>query len=354
MTADGRAAPLVWLLTGDKGGDAAQLRLLGRALGWPVVEKTLKFNGLYRLPNRLLGASVLSLADAGGAGLVPPWPDIVLSAGRRATPVARWIRARSGARARLVNIGRPWGPLAAFDLVIATPQYGLPPRPNVLPVRLPFNRMDASAVAQAAAAWAARLATLKPPYLALLIGGRARPLRFDTETGRTIGRLVDLLARGLGASVLAVTSRRTPPDAADALLSQISAPLLAHRWQAGDTSNAYAAILGLADRIIVTGDSASMLAEACRTGKPVTVAPVPFDDGPRERLPRALLGMLPRRLIDALHAAGWIVLPRDITAVWRPLARDHHVHVLGEPLAATTTPPDELPAVIERLRGLLS
>lgn len=353
MNGNGRAAPSLWLLTGDKGGDVAQLRALARALGWPTEEKPLRFNGLYRLPNRLLGASLASLADALAAGLEPPWPDVVLSAGRRATPVARWIGARSGGRTRLVVVGRPWAPLAAVDLAIATPQYGLPARPNVLPVRLPFNRLDPAALQDAAAAWQSRLGDLKPPFVALLIGGRARPLRFDADVGRAIGTQVGRLAWTLGASVLAVTSRRTPADAADALLAEITVPLRAHRWRQGDTSNAYAAFVGLADRLVVTGDSASMIAEACHSGKPVSIAPVPLDDSWRERLPRGALGLLPDAMRDALHAGGWIVRPRDIAGLWRPLARDGHVHVLGEPLRPTTPPPDDLPAAVARIRALL-
>ncbi len=354
MNGDGRPAPSIWLLVGDKGGDAAQLRLLARSLGWPAAEKPLEFNALYRLPNRMLGASVLSLGDTVEAALEPPWPDIVLSAGRRATPIARWIRARSGGRTKLVNVGRPWGPVAAFDLVIAMPQYGLPARSNVLSARLPFNRIDPSVMESAAADWRSRLGDLRPPYVALLVGGKARPLRFDTDVGRTIGRQVDTLARELGASVLAVTSRRTPAKVADALLSEIRAPLLAHRWQSGDTSNAYAAFMGLADRLVVTADSGSMIAEACRSGNPVSVAPVPLDGSLRERLPRAWWSLMPPGIVDALHAGGWIVLPRDITALWRPLARDRHVHVLGEPVIVTTPPPDDLAAAVDRIRSLLA
>ena len=353
MNGDGRSAPSVWLLTGDKGGDTAQLRLLARALGWPTTEKPLKFNVLYRLPNRLLGASVLSLEDVAETALEPPWPDLVLSAGRRATPVAGWIRARGG-HTKLVNIGRPWGPVAAFDLVIAMPQYGVPVRPNVLFPRLPFNRIDPSVMESAAAGWTSRLGDLRPPYVALLVGGRARPLRFDGGVGRAIGQQVNALASALGASVLAVTSRRTPADVADALLSGIKVPVLAHRWQAGDTSNAYAAFMGLADRLVVTGDSGSMIAEACRSGRPVSVAPVPLDESLRERLPRALWALMPRGALDALHAGGWIMLPRDIAALWRPLARDRHVHVLGEPMIQTTPPPDDLSAAVDRIRALFA
>lgn len=354
MSVEARAAPRVWLLTGDKSGDAAQLRVLAHALGWPCVEKPLSFNGLYRLPNRVLGASLWSLSGASRALLAPPWPDLVLCAGRRTTPVARWIRTRNGGSTKLVNVGRPWGPLGAFDLVVATPQYGIPEGANVLPARLPFNRVDPDVMMRAAAAWRSHLNGVKPPWLAVLVGGRTRPLRFDSAFTGELARQIDSLARGLNASVLVITSRRTPADAMDVLAAGISVPSLVHRWQPGDTSNAYAAFIGLADRIVVTGDSASMLAEACHSGKPVTLAPVPPDNAWRERLPRTVLNNAPRQLVDRLHANGWIVLPRDISAVWQPLVRDGYLHVLGEPITPTTPPPDDLAAAVERIRRLLS
>jgi mitochondrial fission protein ELM1 len=354
MGSEARVAPRVWLLTGDKAGDAAQLRVLARALGLPWVEKPLSFNGLYRLPNRLLGASLWSLSGPSRALLAPQWPDLVLCAGRRATPVARWIRGHSGGNTKLVNIGRPWGPLGAFDLVVATPQYGVPERANVLLARLPFNRVEPDVMDRAATAWRSRLDGVKPPRLVVLVGGRTRPLRFDSAFVGDLARQIDSLSRGLNASVLVITSRRTPADATDALAGGISVPSLVHRWKPGDTSNAYAAFIGLADRIVVTGDSASMLAEACHSGKPVTVAPVPLDNGWRERLPRAVVSNVPRKLVDRLHANGWIVLPRDISAVWRPLVRDGYLHVLGEPITPTKPPPDDLAATVERIRRLLN
>ena len=39
----------------------------------------------------------------------------------------------------------------------------------------------------------------------------------------------------------------------------------------GDGDNPYFAMLGLADAIVVTGDSVNMVSEACATGKPIHV-----------------------------------------------------------------------------------
>ena len=44
-----------------------------------------------------------------------------------------------------------------------------------------------------------------------------------------------------------------------------------YRWRPDDPDNPYLGFLALADRIIVTSDSMSMLVEATATGKPVFV-----------------------------------------------------------------------------------
>src|SRR5262249_56104476 len=90
------------------------------------------YSAANRLPNLLLGASLASVRSGASSALAPPWPDLVLAASRRSVPVARWIRARSGGRTKLVHLLHAMAPLDLFDLVITTPQYRLPDRPTLL------------------------------------------------------------------------------------------------------------------------------------------------------------------------------------------------------------------------------
>ena len=137
--AEGASGPRsVWGLLGTRAGDNEQVQQLVRALGVPHELKRFVFNPLRHLPNRVLGARRRSAA---GGPLSPPWPDLVVSAGKRSVPVARWIRAQSGGRTKLVHFGRPRAPLAWFDLVITTAQYGLPESSRVLRNCLPFQNM---------------------------------------------------------------------------------------------------------------------------------------------------------------------------------------------------------------------
>ena len=69
----------------------------------------------------------------------------------------------------------------------------------------------------------------------------------------------------LGGSLLVTTSARTPAKAIDALEAEIRVPAFVYRWRKDTTDNPYFGFLAIADRLIVTCDSMSMLAEACST-----------------------------------------------------------------------------------------
>ena len=296
----------------------------------------------------LLGASLRSLDHGRSDPLRPPWPDLVIAAGRRSAPVARWVRRQSGGRTRLVHLGRPWAPLGAFDLIVTTPQYALPARDNILHNTLPLTRLDAARLAEARTRWAPRLAGLRRPLVALLVGGGSRPYVFDAGTAARIGREALDTARDLGGTLVLTCGPRVRPEAADALVAAAAGAGYVHRWRADDPDNPYLAYLALADRFIVTGDSASMLAEACATGKLVTIAPLP------ERLSRKWRAMrrferlagrsgVVRRVWNGLMTLGVIKRTRDLSRLHRAL----------QARAPGTTPGEDLARAVERVRQLV-
>lgn len=347
------APPLAWILASDKGGDNAQMRVLAAAAGLRAVEFPLQFNKLTELSNIRLGATTGTLTKACEQRLLPPWPDLVISSGGRSVPVARWIRQQSSGRTKLVHVGRPWGRLAWFDLVLAMPQYDLPDRGNVFQARMPFNAHQPAALAEAAQRWRARFEAYPRPWVGLLVGGKSAPLVLDNATAHDVAAKVSRRARELGGSVLAITSRRTSDEAADALFASLDVPGLKYKWRPADSDSPYLAVLALADELVVTGDSASMLAEAVRARRPLSIAALPSRPGRRRRRVAMLRRLLPRRIFDFLVDLGLVTTTRDV--------RRLHCRLVGDGLAAMLdgAPPlppqftDDLEEAARRVRRLL-
>jgi uncharacterized protein len=359
------AVPRVWVLLGKGAGGNAQMCNLADALGWPYETKRLAYNRLERLPNLLLAASAVSVDRRRSSPLVPPWPDLVIGASRRSAPVARWIRKRSGGRARLVHLLHVQAPLDRFDLVVTTPQYCLPELPNVLHNVGPLNRPDAERMAAAAARWSSRLDGLPRPFVVLLAGGNSSTYELDGDTARRLGRDASGMARAKGGTLLVSTSPRTPGAAADALCQAIDGPSYVYRWRPDDPDNPYVAFLALADCLVVTVDSASQLVEACATGKPVHLFEWPMRPGSGA----GFKGLLRRwrrrgrqhpaspaaRLHDRLVYLGLIKPPRDFAAFHQALCRRGLLAPLGAgPPSVAPRPLDDLERAVQRVRALFA
>ncbi len=264
-------APRLWILASPHSGDNTQLLALADGLGWPFEVKRL----VYRKTEeawRILGLPTLMGVNLEASSpITSPWPDLVICAGRGAEAVAFWIRKKGNSNLRIVFIGTPWADPQKFDLVITTPQYGLPEAANILQNDLPIHGVTPQKIAAEAERWRDRLSHLPSPRIALLVGGSSGPYLFTVERAARLALEASDVAKSIGASLLVTTSARTSLEAADALAAAIAVPHHFHRWETGQVDNPFLGFLGLSERIIVTADSISMLAEACATGKPVSL-----------------------------------------------------------------------------------
>lgn len=344
--------PTVWLMMGHKAGDNSQVLALAEALGWPFDIKRFVYRPYELITNLTLGVTLAGVAKAKSSPLGPPWPDLVISAGRRNEPICRWIQKRAqveGHRVRLVHVGRPWAKLEKFDLIVTTPQYRLPVRPNVLHNGTPLHRITDDRLAREAALWAPRLAHLPRPYFAVAIGGNSGPYSFDRSAAERLARQASELARAAGGSLLVSTSARTPAHTIDTLIEGLTAPAYVFRWARNAAENPYFAFLGLAEEIVVTGDSMSMLTEACATRKPVHI----FDLGegryamhpPAEPDPRVEIARRPRwKGVERSHIQTFLYrqmmrfgpkrLSRDIRIIHKHLVEQGRAVWLGDPFPA--------------------
>jgi mitochondrial fission protein ELM1 len=323
--------PRVWVLADDRPGNTTQSRGLADALGWGFEEKTLVMGPRAKLHNRWLGASRAGLDLAQSSPLEAPWPDLIIAAGRRTAPVARWIRAQSGGRTRLVLLGRKGGDDAdLFDRVV-TPSYTrLPEHPRRIQTAAPLHRITPASLDAARSRFADTLGAIPGPRIALLVGGTSGQYRIGPRRARALGRAASEFARAAGGALLVTTSRRVSPAATNALRKATPDAALFHAWRPDDAANPYVGLLAYADAVIVTADSESMLAEACTTGVPVYVAELDErasfrllarlrdavwrrsqaqPDGPRGT-PRPQRGL--ERFAGRLIERGWVRPSRDL------------------------------------------
>jgi uncharacterized protein len=270
----GEGSITVWCLLGKKAGDNTQVRALAEELGWGYDEKRIVAQPWELLAHVGSGVTLAGIDRSRSSALDAPWPDIVISAGRRNEPVARWIQRQSGGRTRLVHIGRPWAPLPVWDLIVTTPQYFLPQQAGIVHNKLPLHRHNAAELDRAGEQLRPQLAPLPRPWVAVLMGGDSGRFVMTPDKGRRLGLLSRQLAGAAGGSVLFTDSPRTPRAAGDALQAQLQQPYFSYRWGSGG-DNPYRGLLALADAFIVTGESMSMLGEAASTGQPLYI----FDVG---------------------------------------------------------------------------
>jgi mitochondrial fission protein ELM1 len=260
----GADEPLAWVLHDGKAGMASQALGLAEATGFAYLEKPLQI----RFPWAYLPPQLWVLPRyAAMQPLTAPWPDLVIACGRNTAIPALAIRRASGGRTVAAQIQNPGIGHREFDLMVV-PEHDRLRGPRVLVTKGAVHRVTPALLAAERRRFPA-LAALPRPILTVLVGGSNRAYRLSLTR---LAEIADAIAAALhanGGAALVTPSRRTGP-AGVALLRQRLAGLPAEVWD-GHGDNPYYAYLGLADAILVTADSVSMVSEAAATGKPVQV-----------------------------------------------------------------------------------
>jgi mitochondrial fission protein ELM1 len=257
----------VWVLTDGRPGHVSQTLGLAEHLCDAPIVKTLGLRSPYRQLSPFLGWAGGRALTAGSSPIAPPWPRLVITSGRPSLPVALAIGKASKGRALLVNVQNPSCYHSRFDLVVV-PEHDRLSGPNIISTAGALGRVTGARLDAAAALFGPALAHLPTPRVAVLVGGGNAV--FQTTAG-VIERMASDLGRlGAGGYGLMVTfSRRTGPELQDAIRRALAGtPSVI--WD-GRGDNPYFAYLALADHILVTEDSASMVSEAAVTGKPISI-----------------------------------------------------------------------------------
>ncbi len=295
--------PTCWVVTDGSVGMEVQCVGLARLMGLDPVVKRVAVRAPWRwLPPGLWPAPFASLGQAGDA-LGPPWPQVLISVGRRSIALSMAVRRAAKGATFTVQLQNPKVALTNFDVVVV-PRHDGVAGPNVIETMGALHGITPEVLAQAAERFRVRLAPLPRPLVAVLVGGTSRSYRVGPEEARVLAAGLRHVAAATGAGFAVTPSRRTPPETV-AALSDALAGLPCAIWD-GTGENPYHGYLALCDAVVVTCDSVNMVTEFLRhreTGARV-------HDGGRQRPLPPLPRIVPRRRLHATvrRPAGRLVV----------------------------------------------
>lgn len=201
--------------------------------------------------------------------LAPPFGHVLIGCGGAAARILAELRHTERPA---VIIQNPRLDPARFDLVIAGPHDRMAGR-NVFVARTALHGVTGARLDWAARHFGPRFAGLPRPLVAVLVGGSNGRYRLDRAVAQSLASELAAMMRRDKVGLVVTPSRRTSMEV-QAVLAETLAPLGAMIWDM-DGENPYFGMLALADAIIVTADSVSMVSEAVATAAPVLLARLP-------------------------------------------------------------------------------
>jgi len=352
----------IWLVLGSKPGDNAQALNVVRALGLPFERKTIVLKTRFDLAKPRVRASLHHVDSNASDPLAPPWPDLVLTIGRRMAMVALWIKSQSP-NTRLALIGPPKREAERFDLIIVPMHYRVPDAPNICRIGLPLLGADPLRLKVEEERFANSLGKLPKPLTVLLAGGSIGSQSFDPATACGLIRQILDLSKQDGGSVFIATSRRTPEGSAEAMAQVLPATANIYRWKPNDPDNPYFGLLAHGDRFVVTGDSVSMLVEVARLGKPLAITQLRPANRMvatylhRWRLPAGVVWWAARAAGETIERSpfGSASGSRDFSLLHNALYENGWAVPLGKPfIRSPAPPPNDASIAAARLHALLA
>lgn len=260
----------VWVLADDRAGNVNQLLGIAETLNLPFERKDISYTKWVRLPNFLRDKTLIGITQESQKKLTEPFPDIVLSAGRRSFPVARWIQKQSHGHTKIVQLMNPGikGFRQTDLIVLPTHDNYTGTAKNVLivtgtPHRINQQRLDSEKIY-----WEEKFKDFPHPRLSLIVGGATKNKPFTHNQAQ---QLVSAVKNLKPASILVTTSRRTPVEIISFLKKELQSPHTFFYTFGCKDENPYFGLIACADMIIVTGDSMSMCSECCATQVPVFI-----------------------------------------------------------------------------------
>ncbi len=300
-----------WIVTEGLIGLQNQAIGLAQALGVSyVVKEVKKPKGIWRL-----------LFPSLEEQFTPPWPDLLISCGRQSVAVSLAIRRASGKKTFTVHIQDPLIDPEKFDVVVV-PAHDKLRGKNVLVTQGAIHRVNLEKLINAADQFRRLVEVLPHPLISVLVGGKNRHQGFSAVSAHDFAGKLQMAATNIRGGLAVTFSRRTGAEN-EAILRKNLAGVPSYIWD-GQGENPYFGLLALAEAIIVTCDSISMISEACSTGKPVYIYELPNCGRRHKKFCESLIHQgLARPFLGTVES--WEYMPLNDTYKAAEYVHEHYI-----------------------------
>jgi mitochondrial fission protein ELM1 len=265
----------IWILADGRQGTVSQSIGLAEEIGFDYKIINITYNFFVKIPNCFFSDSLLRLSSSSRKKFenLDYLPSLVISAGRRSSPIALFLKKKSENKTKIIQIMNPDLDFSKFDFVILPKhdEADEAKNDNVITTIGALTKVRENVVISEQKKFAAEFDEIKKSKIALLLGGSSNKTNFEKESAIKLAKISSEFTKNMGATLLILNSRRTSDELTNAAKSSLDCDFKFFDWKEVRENNPYLAILGYADFFIITGDSVSMISECCSTGKPVYI-----------------------------------------------------------------------------------
>lgn len=267
-----------WLITDDRTAYKRQTSAVIKNFSLNTIQKNYpKVNFSTRFLRQLLGNPFLFSSESQTPTLFEePWPDIAIASSHHTIPALLAIKQKSEGKTFCIFVQTPtFVDKNRFDLIIA-PEHDQCEGPNVITNLGALHDISYEQLEREKKKIPPFLEKgQKKPILGILIGGSTRKHTQTQDSIRLLGKKLRKLAANYPGTVVVTVSRRTGEENIQILQNLLEPQNNVFFNHPFKGENLYLSILAHADALMVTNDSISMISEACFTGKPVYILPLP-------------------------------------------------------------------------------
>jgi hypothetical protein len=253
------------LLTEGYHGMISQVEGLAKALNADFQHRIVKLNWLWNyIPPKLSPVSRLILKDGQYISENEKF-DLVISCGRKSVIPSIFFKKKNK-KVFTIHIQNPKVRFNNFDLIVA-PEHDKLKGENVITSKGTIHYITRSEIEKARSYLLDKIQNEK--IVSLILGGPNKYYNFSNEELINIFREIKLSFISQGYKAIIIPSMRTPKRIIDLAINEF----LSDGFVVNSVDKqAYLSSFAIANSIVVTCDSTSMISEAAISGKPIFVA----------------------------------------------------------------------------------